>query len=695
MRIYGFVILLGAFLLFQMQPLLARYLTPAFGGSAKVWSLCLVFFQTFLLLGYLYAHWLHRWSNERTGSAYWKFLHFMLLGTAVVGIGTSQLIPQLELAPDLSPEWRIFLILLATAGLPYFILATTNPLLQAWYNQKVSGADNRIYRLYGLSNLGSLLGLMSYPILIEPFLPLATQSMLWSAGFILYTIFLAHVVWQTRQTAQQAVFSDETPKIQFKQYALWFILAAIPSALLIAVTQHITQNVAPIPLLWVVPLALYLVSFILPFSFGPWRTDENQYIIVMMVMFLAAVVLFPGTNNIPFFFLISIWLVALLLVGLLAHGSLALYKPPPAQLTPFYLTIAAGGAAGGIAITLLAPLLFQDYYELPLLIFIAGIIAWWRYRQWCDGLIKNRNFFKILGIIAIAALAAVLAFGQIQTNDKMIAQARNLYGSLKVVERQADGHQVRMLIHGSIMHGFEFIDDTPVGRGTGYYNYHSGFARAYDYMARKKPDGLNVGVIGLGAGVMANYKRPQDYFTFYEINPLVAQIATSQFHYLKSRNLAKLPILIGDARHTLETQADQQFDLLIIDAFSSDSIPIHLLTKEAFDLYKRHLTADGVLVVHISNRYVDLTPVIATAAQYLQQHALDVFDDPRINIMNISSNFAIISPNDLSVEPEFKWGAERTKIHSLQSTAQDALWTDQYSSILPLFRWDMVFGKFK
>jgi hypothetical protein len=628
LRLPAATIFLSAFLLFQVQPMVGKLVLPWFGGSAGVWTTCLLFFQTLLLLGYLYSHLVVRHLSHRGQLR----LHGALLLAALLTLPL-RLHPTFQPSGGTEPLGRLLGLLALTVGLPYLAVSTTGPLVQAW----VARSGRVPYRLFALSNLASMVALFSYPILVEPFLPLRWQSWVWSLGFALFAALvmtLARRMAQVTPGAQAEAEPLEPPGSG--QKALWIAFAAVPSLLLMAVTTHLSTNVAPIPFLWVVPLGLYLLSFILCFDGTRWYRRGLFLSLIPVLLTVMSLSLRPDFRHAEFryaFLTAAVgWLgsvrgqVALFSAGLfvacmVAHGELARRRPHPQFLTGFYLRLSIGGGLGGLFVAWLAPRLFTTYLELPLGLAAASAVAClslaWDtvpFRRWRSVCAAGMGFLSLgLGLHAFLL--------DRDTDGTTVARGRNFYGTLSVFDEPERGW--RVLAHGTISHGGQFLDPLKANRPSTYYSRDSGVGLA---MASLKPQPRKVGVVGLGAGSLAVYGRPEDWIRFYEINPLVEPFARRYFTYLQEGR-ARTEVVLGDARLSLEAEAPQGYDLLAIDAFSSDSIPVHLLTREAFALYFRHLAPDGVLAVHVSNHYLDLRPVVRAAVDAFGQSARVVDTD--------------------------------------------------------------------
>ena len=672
----GATIFFGAFFLFQVEPLIAKAILPWFGGSAQVWTTCLLFFQTGLLCGYLYAHLL----AERVAPVWQVRIHITLL---VLSLAVLPIFPAEFWKPegDESPLLMILGLLTATIGLPFFLLSATNPLVQSWLARSQSRAP---YQLFALSNFGSMLALLSYPILVEPFLPLRAQTWTWSIGYVLFVVLCATTAWRYRsdqRTTLVATADDSGPAPTWAERGLWFALAALPSAMLLAVTNFLLQNVAAIPLFWILPLALYLLSFIFAFGNLRWYWRPLWYE-AFAVAIAALIIAMSGLTTINDYRFLPLFTICLFVVCLVCHGELASLRPKPRYLTSFYLIIAAGGAFGGLFVAAVAPLVFIANFELQIVVPLTGALmiaaAWWRYRD-----TKRPNLRDLVFTVAMALLSGATSYMAVYTYrdlQRSVLLARNFYGSLRVTDMafSSPDLQRRQLLNGSIDHGEQFTSPEKRREPLTYYSRISGVGITLDELAKDGP--LKVGVVGLGTGTIAAYCRPGDTYHFYEINPVVQDIARNEFTYLKDCP-TEPTIALGDARLSMEAEESQQFDVLAIDAFVSDAIPVHLLTREANDVYWRHLKPDGVLAVHVSNRYVDLEPIVG-------QGALDSGKEARI-VSNPSDLIAGISGSTWVLVTSRPGFFEREKLRTSERVPVPAgfqPWTDDYSNLWRVFR---------
>ena len=671
-------IFLSAFLLFQVQPVVGKLVLPWFGGSAGVWTTCLLFFQTLLLLGYLYAHLVMRHLSHRSQVR----VHGMLLLLAFLTLPL-RLHPLFRPSGGSEPLGRLLGLLVITVGLPYLVLSTTGPLVQAWVARK-----GRVpYRLFALSNLASMLALFSYPLLVEPLLPLKLQSWLWSAGFV---AFAALVFTLARRSAHEApaAEADATPEPAPGPWLklLWITFAAVPSMLLMAVTTHLSTNVAPIPFLWVLPLGLYLLSFILCFDSTRWYQRGLFLGLLPVLLIIMSLSLRPDFRYTDYHFealsTAANWLgsvrgqVALFSAGLftacmVAHGELARRRPHPQFLTGFYLRLSIGGALGGVFVAWIAPRIFTTYLELPLGLAAAAALAalalvW-------DTQPARRWRVALGSAMALVAVGlGIHCFTLDHDVDRLtVARGRNFYGTLAVYDNPE--RTWRILAHGTISHGGQFLDPAKADHPSTYYSQDSGVGLAITSQADHP---LKLGVVGLGAGSLAAYGRVGDQLRFYEINPLVEPFARRHFTYL-AHGHARTDVVLGDARLSLEAEAPQGYDLLAIDAFSSDAIPVHLLTREAFALYFRHLKPGGVLAVHVSNRYLELQPVVRASVDAFGMRARVVDTDSDQEEGNYGSTWVLVTRDEAFFDrPAFQ---NNEDVKHLPSAS--LLWRDDFSNL--------------
>ena len=678
MILYALTIVVSAFLLFQVQPVIAKIILPWFGGSAAVWTVCLLFFQMALLLGYLYAHALVRYLKPRTQ----MLVHAgLLLGSALA----LPVYPSASWKPlgGADPTLRILGLLAVTVGLPYFLLSTTGPLLQAWYARRFQNAMP--YRLYALSNAGSMFALVSYPFLFEPVFTTHQQAWMWSAAYGVFVV-LCGVTAINSGMAPSAVTEAEAEAVEkppVKRYLTWLLLPAVASLLLLAITNHISQNVAAIPFLWVLTLSIYLLTFILCFEGSGWYR-RNPYLQLLAVALgsMAYALSVDATGSVPIRVMVPLFAMGLFTCCMVCHGELARLKPDPRYLTHFYLMIAAGGALGGLLVGLVAPHLFNAIYEMPLGLVACAVLVLWVLRQ--DAELKwFQRWRQPAPIVAGVLTVALAVFVGLQIRDSVRGSReldRNFYGALKVRDNgpATQFGATRTLTNGTINHGEQFLNPARRDLPTTYYGPDTGVGLAI--REKEKSGAIRVGVIGLGTGTLAAYGRLGDYYRFYEINPLVLRLAHTEFSFLGDSK-AKVDVAMGDARLSLERESPENFDVLAVDAFSSDSIPVHLLTLEAISLYFKHLRPDGVLAVHISNRYLDLEPVLAgeTRATGKLARVVDTDDDDTQDVFG-ATWVLITSPANGFHGEELKNSAE------IESQRTVRLWTDDYSNLFRILK---------
>jgi spermidine synthase len=660
--LYAGAIFLSAFLLFLVQPVVAKMIVPWFGGSAAVWTTCLLFFQLILLLGYGYSHWLVKRLSPQRQSA----IHSALLALSLLWLPLG---PAVSLKPSGTEEpiSRILLVLLATIGLPYFLLSTTGPLIQAWSARSMALP----YRLYALSNLASLLALVAYPFGIEAAISLKTQSIIWS---VLYATWACLTVWLARAARHEAVPEPDVELApNWRDQVIWVALAFFPSALLLAVSNHLSQNIAAIPFLWVAPLSIYLLSFVLTFDTRLYHSEIFRWILALVLGGAGYYLVHEDADH-KLKILLPSFLAGLFIVCMYGHGELARRKPAPAYLTSFYLMLALGGALGGFTVSILAPELLRGNYEMPILLSAFAVLVA------LLAIFENWIIATAWGALAIyLAVAAHVYIRELESRSRVIT--RNFFGTMRVREsgKEEDKSLYRTLIHGTINHGEQFFGNSLETSPTTYYGLDSGVGLAITRSRTPAHPNLRLGVIGLGVGTLANYGQASDTVRFYEINPKILDIARSEFTYLRNAK-AKIEIAMGDARLSLEREPPQGFDVLAVDAFSSDSIPVHLLTKEAVALMLRHLGPKGILAVHISNKHLNLDPVVHRIAQELNWPAITIENEEEQTMNVFSSDWVLITRSREFLNDPL---VHRMKVEKKRA---DVLWTDDYSNLLRILK---------
>jgi SAM-dependent methyltransferase len=663
--LFGGAIFLGSFLLFLVEPIAAKQLLPALGGSAAVWITCLVFFQTALLAAYLYAHWFSRRSH-------WN-LHFLLLLLAT-GSAIAWSVQPVSLNST-HPITSIFFALSVSIGLPFLMLGATTPLLQVWLARiRLTGIP---WRLYALSNLASLLALALYPTIVEPYFTLHAQRLVWCCGFAAFAIVSAVLTWKTRTHAaapQSPAPQDESQILPApaSHKLLWVLLPMGAAMQLSAVTGYLTANIAAIPLLWILPLAVYLITLILAFQFPNLlpRGITSRLLVVMLGGLVWMLSQTEGMLSIRAG--IAFFLAEVLISCFFCHSEAYALRPRrSSESTLFYLLFAAGGALGSFLIGIASPLIFSNNYDLVLTFLVTALLA--LAVNWSSGWPVRLLWSTACILLVVQVVMLHTAYGR----DTPLAQ-RNFYASLRV--RQSIGYPaatVRTLLNGTIQHGTQIFSPELRHTPTTYYANDSGVGIALHQCCPGRA--RNIGVIGLGVGTIAAYGQPGDRIRFYEINPAVPPIANNLFTYIRE-SAATIDIVEGDGRTSLAAESPQHFDVLVVDAFSGDAIPLHLLTTQAVALYKRHLAPGGILAFHVSNRHVDLEPEIALLAKAAGMQAMRVSSGEIKETDEFSATWMLLADNAEffslpAVADRGRIPVENPSVH---------LWTDDYSSLLPL-----------
>jgi SAM-dependent methyltransferase len=670
-----------AFLLFQVQPLLGRFVLPWFGGSAAVWTTCLLFFQILLLGGYAYAHALSAWAAPRRQAQ----VHGTLLAAAAL---TLPIIPSSawQPRPEDVPAARVLLLLLATAGLPGFVLTASGPLLQKWHAGLSPGRAP--YRLYSLSNAGSLLALLSYPVLFEPSWTRAQQAWTWSGAFVLFAALCGWCAWGFARGGGLGAASGDAVALDAEgrrppatHVFLWVALTACASALLMSVTNAVCYDLAAIPLFWVVPLSIYLLTFVLCFD-SPRRYLRTVYL-ALLVASTWGVCQFVGTGDAPLMRQLPVYLGVLFVGCMVCHGETYRLRPHPRYLTGFYLAIALGGALGGVFVAVVAPLAFTGYFELFWAMGATAVAAWLALRPDArrPGHERWRTWLWAAGAPTVAALCLMVweTAGAVAGEAGRVAAVRSFYGALSVHDVDRGQGLYRELRHGSIVHGMQVLEPGRSRVTTAYYGPGSGVGWVLQALPGGE-GGRRVGLVGLGAGTLAAYGRPGDLFRFYELSPEVARMAREHFTFLEESE-AEVERVLGDARLALEREEPQAYDLIVLDAFNGDAIPVHLLTREAFDEYRRHLRPGGVIAVHVSNRYVDLRPVVKGGADYLGLATTVVSD------RNEAGDWWIEPSTWVLVGGVTSEGAAAGNERPGAGEPLSRLWTDEHSSVFGILKW--------
>lgn len=678
MILYAATILVSSFLLFLVQPIIAKQILPWFGGTAAVWTTCLVFFQLTLLGGYTYSDLSNRLLKPKIQST----LHIALL---LISLVTLPIIASAGWKPvgTEDPLWRILGLLLLTIGLPYFMLSTTAPLVQSWFAREHADPKTaeRVYRFFSLSNLGALLGLLAYPFAIETWVTTRTQAMGWSIGYTTFVLLCIGSAWRARQfiaetPARDIAIAAPGNAPQMKDYGLWFTLAALPSLMLLAVTNHITQNVASIPFMWVLPLTLYLLTFVLCFEGRNFYVRKLWLWPTLVIITLMAWGLTTNYGFLAINVAIPLYCTGLFLVCMFCHGELAAAKPATHYLTRFYLILSLGGAVGGMFVGLVAPKIFNAFWELPLGLAALALIAWTLTKKSTGSSIPKFASIIALGIVAYFAYD----YNVLQKMDNTVAATRNFYGRLSVKQIGygiSDAESYRVEMHGTIQHGKQFVHPANRHFTTSYYSETSGVGMA---LAHIHPGQQKIGGVGMGIGTIAGHSKAGDTVKFYEINPKVIDYANEYFYYLKE-NPTKVEVELGDGRLLLERESPQQFDVLAIDAFSGDAVPVHLITREAMALYLKHIKPDGAVAFHVTSRYLNLAPVVKQLADDAGYEAV-LIADKSDDIHYSPSNWVIVTRNQefLNAPEVMQNRASITPIAGMK------IWTDDFSNLFQVLK---------
>lgn len=663
-------VFLGAFLLFLIEPLFAKLILPRFGGAAAVWAACLVFFQCALLLGYLYADLTSRLLTAARQSQ----LHTALLLMSLLFLPIAPRLSNSHRASS-DPPLTILVLLSVSIGLPFVLLSATGPLAQIWYAR--ARAEREPYHLFALSNLASLLALLSYPLLIEPRVPGHREATLWSLLFAVFVLLSSAAAWLARRgtVANTTTGPEQNEKFtapSLREKLMWLGLSACTSMLLLSTTNKLLEDVAPVPLLWVLPLALYLLTFALTFSsrIFYWRGLIVRFLAVALGSLGYAIYDPAYTESVQVS--VPLFCIGLFLCCWFCHGELALRRPAPRFATSFYLMISLGGALGAIFVGLAAPHLFSGIYELPLTLIFTALLA--AVALWAQGWAV-----RLFWIAAAVSMAFVLVRNVRQYERDTIVRMRSFYGALRVQESTNWLKEpYRTLYHGRIEHGQQYVNPPSSLLPTTYYAPDSGVGLA---LKRCCPNAKRVGAIGLGAGTLAAYGKTSDYFRFYEINPQVVQIARTSFSYLRD-SPARIDVVLGDARLSLQNEPQQQFDVLAVDAFSGDAIPVHLLTREAVALYLRHLKPDGILAVHTSNTYLNLPPIVQLLAVDARCEARLIVNDENHRKLIDSSDWVLVTRNRHFLE-----SIDTTVLtEAISVPPKLRVWTDDFNNLFQILR---------
>lgn len=674
----------------MVQPIIAKQILPWFGGSSAVWTTCMVFFQMILLLGYWYADFVVRKLSKRNQAIF----HSVVVVISLIWL---PIIANDVWKPtaETEPSTRILLLLLVTVGLPYLLLSTTGPLVQAWFARCYPQA--KVYRLFALSNFASLLSLLAYPPLIEPHIDLQSQAWLWSGVYVIYALLIVVSAWHSNRyevmvevTETKTALQEDVAKAPTKQdYTLWLLLATLGSVLLLSFTNHITQNIASVPFLWIVPLVLYLVTFILVFDVGSSRGKSGWYtrqIFIPLLFVLLAITtygMYEGYASTMNIYLALPLFCLLLFVGcMFCHGELAALRPSAQYITQFYLCLSIGGAADGLMVGLLAPLVFNSFVELPLALISCGLLA--SYVMW--QVPSTAITAKVNSILIACALTLTCALGWLLwleslSSEEVLLQHRDFYGTLRVTESDKNNtpESVRDLYHGVISHGWEHTYEPLRAKPVSYFGPNTGIAKTITFYQQEEPS-IRVGILGLGIGILTSYGRENDSFRIYELVPAVIDIAKQYFWYLTTSK-SKIDYLVGDGRLSLEREQSNQFHMLSVDAFSSDSIPMHLMTVEALRGYKKQIKEDGAIVYNVTNRLINLAPMVKLIADKEGMEAVLIANRPpeadlyRTDFVVVTNNKKLIAT--LQKAPDYK---------PIETLPKLKAWTDSYNNLFDVLR---------
>lgn len=675
-------IFLGAFLLFQVQPIIAKALLPRYGGAPAVWTTCMLFFQTLLLGGYAYAHATASALKPRVQAV----LHVALL---IAAFCTLPITPKPNEAAGASdaPIGEILILLLRAVAAPYFLLASTSPLLQSWSAAAGGGSP---YRLYALSNVGSMLALLSYPVAVEPWLTTRQQETVWSVAFGVFAALSAlsvHMAWKATpsgpKSPAEAPDAEAAPPTLGRRL-LWLALPACASTLLLAVTNQMCQEVAVVPFLWLIPLSLYLLSFILPFESDRWYSRTWCVPVLMLVLIVLTSAAAMGARA-GILYGVPVYSAGLFICCLFCHGELAARRPAPRHLTSYYLLMSLGGALGGVFVSLIAPLIFRGFDEIYVGLMACGALAAGLSIADPANIIAGRRMFNpmhlwLVGVVGLVGL--VLGMRLLQRTRPGFHELRDFYGTIRVVDLPStDRGTVRFLTHVGTRHGQQFLEPSRRRLATSYFTGRCGIGILLEELANEPP--RRMAIIGLGAGILATYGRSEDFIRYYELSPRMIEVARRDFTFL-SDSRATTEVVPGDARLSLERETGEPpYDILVGDAFSSDAIPAHLLTREAFRIYAQRLKPNGVLALNVSTRHLDLGPLIKGLADTIGRSAVEIDTPTDDEGAPLNARWILITSDTALLE--------RPRIKSVAkdpSSGQPCprLWTDDYSNLLQVIR---------
>ncbi len=732
--LFAGTLFISASLMFVLQPLFGKLMLPLLGGSPAVWNTCMVFYQMLVFLGYLYAHYLStRLSNTRQIQ-----LHAAIIFISLIALPVA--LPESMVPPtDTNPTLWLVGILFISIGFPFFVISTTSPLIQKWFSQVGHHTSHDPYYLYAASNIGSLLALLSYPFIIEPNIGLNMQKLTWTGGYIGLILLIAACGWFFIRYSQQTYAEGEEQEVLSEEPSLltkfhWLALAFVPSSLLLGLTNFVSTDIAAVPLLWIIPLTLYLLSFVLVFS--RWANIIHRISLQLQPIVLLPFIAYSFINPaiLPYWLDLTLHLTAFFLAIMVCHGELAKNRPHTAYLTLFYLIMSFAGMLGGMFNTFVAPFIFQGIYEYPLMIVAAlllrptekaedssdqwkvwgiqtifpillFVLGWIIYISVSDlgGYMDNIGTALIMfaGLtyafrrqaVGLALLTGVVIFFIVGLRIHMsntVYQQRTFFGVLSVrdsvlINEQGRPEKYKELFHGTTKHGAQRLAKGLEQEPLTYYSRPGPMGQLF-----KEYDDVNqqwkVAVVGLGAGALACYAKPLQAWTFYEIDPVVIDIAldADYFSYLQ-RCTPKADMIVGDARLSLMAEPNDKFDLLVIDAFSSDSVPTHLLTQEALQLYFSKIKANGILAFHITNRHLDLKKVLADHSTQLHYAALIQEFKPKRDIpLVVATDWIVLAKKESTLAPLYKNGLGRWQKTGLYFDIKP--WTDDFTNIVSIWK---------
>jgi len=727
MILFAGTLFISATLMFVVQPMFGKLLLPLLGGTPAVWNTCMVFYQMVLFLGYLYAHFLAGRLETRRQIQ----IHLAIIVLSLIALPVA--LPEGITPPtESNPTFWLVAVLFIAIGLPFFVVSTTAPLLQKWFSRVGHHTSDDPYYLYAASNAGSLLALLSYPFIIEPNIGLAQQQFIWSLGYALLILLIAFCAWvlwrsQTADTAFEPA-ADDVPTLSYQTRLYWLALAFVPSSLLLGLTNFISTDIASVPLLWIIPLTLYLLSFVLVFS--NWAPRIHPFMLAAQPVILLPFIAFSFINPavLPYWLNLLLHLLAFFMAIMVCHGELAKNRPHTRHLTDFYLIMSFAGMLGGMFNTFVAPFVFDGVYEYPIMIVAALMLRpgffgqHWRGQLWLPALILITGFvvyfstdqlpayLDSIGVVLILLAGVTYAFRQQPLSLALLTglilffshglhsllsntlyQERSFFGVFSVREavmlnEQRRPEKYHELFHGTTKHGAQRLKPPFVTTPYTYYSKPGPMGQLFKVYDSQDAH-WSIASVGLGAGALACYAKPTQNWRFYEIDPLVIKIAKTPkyFSYL-SRCAPSAPIIVGDARLSLQHEPDHQFDLLILDAFSSDSVPTHLLTQEAMDLYFAKLKADGILAFHITNRHLALKKVLADHAQKLKLAALiQEFKPPADAISLIVATDWVVMSKDAG-RLEALQQSRLGKWQKLPLYFDMKSWTDDFTNIVEIWK---------